>query len=512
VIAPPTVRDLLAGDALGGARLVGGAAGLDQPVRAVVVAERVDRAAPEAGAAVLLVAREGATSLDADVALRHAADRGAALVLLPEGMTGPSTARIADRLATPAIVHTAQDPHALARTLDAVVRAPRLAAAELALAAARAVRLAGAEPQRAVLALSSALALPVAIVDAEGAEVAGDAGDTPSPAALPDGLLADVPRTLPDAATGGLFVSAPILLAAAPEAWLIAGPARLGPGRAAAVAEALEVACAGLAGVFARRRLALERDARFRVGLLAELLALSGPPPPQLAERLVAAGWRTAGWHVALHLSAPGASEARIAAATARVERLLADHRFDGPLAPASDGWSTWVTSEGEPAAAAYRGLVRAARALVGAAAPELVLHGGVGAPRAGVRGLGQTVAEARHASVLAGAAGDRPAVEHVGEQDGRRLLLGSIGSPSFRAYAESLLAPLTDGAEPALLQTLESYLDHESSAASTAAALGVHRNTIAQRIRRAEQLLGVSLAQVDERLTLQLACRVLRS
>jgi DNA-binding PucR family transcriptional regulator len=91
-------------------------------------------------------------------------------------------------------------------------------------------------------------------------------------------------------------------------------------------------------------------------------------------------------------------------------------------------------------------------------------------------------------------------------------MLLGSIGSPSFRAYAESLLAPLTDGAEPALLQTLEAYLDHESSAASTAAALGVHRNTISQRIRRAEQLLGVSLAQVDERLTLQLACRVLRS
>jgi PucR family transcriptional regulator, purine catabolism regulatory protein len=506
VSAAPTVRDLVAGEPLAGARLLGGASGLDAPVRAVVVAQRVDRAAPEPGAAVLLVAAE--TSLDADVALRHAADRGAALVLLPEGVPGPSTARIADRLAIPAIVHGADDPYALARALDTLVRAPRLAAAELALAAARAVRLAGAEPQRAVPALAAALALPVAIVDAEGAEIAP--ASPGSPPALADGLLAAVPRTLPDAASGGLLVSAPILLAAAPEAWLIAGPARLGPGRAEAVLEALEVAAAGLAGAFARRRLALERDARFRAGLLAELLALSGPPPPQLAERLVAAGWRTAGWHVALHLSAPGADEARIAAATARVERLLAEHGFDGPVAPASDGWSTWVTSEGEPVAAGYRALVRAARALVSAAAPQLVLHGGVGAPRAGVRGLGQTVAEARQASVLA--AGDRPAVEHVGEQDGRRLLLGSLGSPSFRAYAESLLAPLTDGAEPALLQTLEAYLEHESSAASTAAALGVHRNTVAQRVRRAEQLLGVSLAQVDERLTLQLACRVLRS
>jgi DNA-binding PucR family transcriptional regulator len=36
-------------------------------------------------------------------------------------------------------------------------------------------------------------------------------------------------------------------------------------------------------------------------------------------------------------------------------------------------------------------------------------------------------------------------------------------------------------------------------------------RNTRAQRIRRAEQLLGVSLSLPDERLTLQLACRALR-
>jgi hypothetical protein len=275
----------------------------------------------------------------------------------------------------------------------------------------------------------------------------------------------------------------------------------MGPWRTGAVVEALEVAAAGLAGAFARRRLALERDARFRAGLLAELTALSGPPSPQLTERLVAAGWRTAGWHVGLHLGAPGVAEAE----TARVERLLRAHGFAGPVAPSSDGWSTWVTSDAEPPPDAYRAIVRAARALVLTAAPGLLLQGGVGAPRAGVRGLGQTLAEARHAGALAHA----PAVEHVGEQDGRRLLLGSLGSPSFRAYAEALLAPLGD--EPALLETLETYLEHESSVAGTAAALGVHRNTIAQRIRRAEHLLGVSLGQVDERLTLQLACRVLR-
>jgi purine catabolism regulator len=502
--AAPTVRDLLASAPLAGAVLLGGGSGLDRPVRSVLVAERVDHAAVSAGAAVLLVTRDGATSLDADIALRHAADRQAAAVLLVEGLAGPSTARIADRLGVPAVAHAAGDPHALAHALDALVRAPRLARAEATLAAARAVRGAGAAPLRAVIDLAVLLRAPVAIVDAEGVDVAG-----PAPGELPAGLLADVPRTLPAAA--GLLVAAPIVLGGPPEAWLVAGPEAFGPARAATVADALEVAAAGLAGAFARRRLALERDARFRSGLLAELLALAGPPPPQLAERVVAAGWRTAGWHVGVHLSAAGADEVRIGANAARVEALLDEHGVSGPLVPAPGGWSAWVTSDGEPDGADYRALVRAVRAVARAAAPELVLHAGVGAPRAGVRGIAHSVAEARHASVLAGAAGPRPAVEHVGELDGRRLLLGSYGSAAFRAYAESLLAPLVDGGEPELLATLEAYLDHESSAASTAAALAVHRNTVAQRIRRAEQLLGVSLSLPDERLTLQLACRALR-
>ena len=167
--AAPSVRDLLAGPSLAGARLAGGAAGLDRGVLSVVVASRVDRADVAPGAAVLLVA--ASTSLDADVALRHAADRGAALVLLPEAIVGPSTARIADRLSIPAVVHAAADAHALAGALDAAVRAPQLQAAELCLAVARAVLAAGADPQRAVPALATALALPVTIVDAEGAEI-----------------------------------------------------------------------------------------------------------------------------------------------------------------------------------------------------------------------------------------------------------------------------------------------------------------------------------------------------
>jgi DNA-binding PucR family transcriptional regulator len=58
---------------------------------------------------------------------------------------------------------------------------------------------------------------------------------------------------------------------------------------------------------------------------------------------------------------------------------------------------------------------------------------------------------------------------------------------------------------------TLRTYLELESSVSSTAAALGIHRNTVTHRINRIEQLLATSLARADERLVLQLACRVLQ-
>jgi len=40
---------------------------------------------------------------------------------------------------------------------------------------------------------------------------------------------------------------------------------------------------------------------------------------------------------------------------------------------------------------------------------------------------------------------------------------------------------------------------------------LGLHRNTVANRIRRIADLLGVSLDDAENRLSLQLACRMLR-
>ena len=58
------------------------------------------------------------------------------------------------------------------------------------------------------------------------------------------------------------------------------------------------------------------------------------------------------------------------------------------------------------------------------------------------------------------------------------------------------------------LLLTLESYLDHGSSLAETAAALHVHRNTLLHRLDRIESLCQVNLKDAIERLNFHVALK----
>ncbi|WP_345196689.1 helix-turn-helix domain-containing protein, partial [Streptomyces lavendulae] len=59
-----------------------------------------------------------------------------------------------------------------------------------------------------------------------------------------------------------------------------------------------------------------------------------------------------------------------------------------------------------------------------------------------------------------------------------------------------------------ALRDTLRGWLAHHGSWDRTAAALGVHRNTVRQRIARAAGLLGADLDDPDTRMELWFALR----
>ncbi|MER5763172.1 PucR family transcriptional regulator [Streptomyces sp. NPDC002082] len=82
--------------------------------------------------------------------------------------------------------------------------------------------------------------------------------------------------------------------------------------------------------------------------------------------------------------------------------------------------------------------------------------------------------------------------------------LAGLVGAAEARAHAEALLGPLS----PALRDTLRAWLAHHGSWDRSAAALGIHRNTVRQRIARAAALLGSDLDDPDTRMELWFALR----
>ena len=70
--------------------------------------------------------------------------------------------------------------------------------------------------------------------------------------------------------------------------------------------------------------------------------------------------------------------------------------------------------------------------------------------------------------------------------------VVGLLGTARATAFARSFLAPLGDDA--VLLETLDAFLRRHGSRGETAVELGVHRNTVRNRVEHIESLLGATL------------------
>jgi sugar diacid utilization regulator len=235
-------------------------------------------------------------------------------------------------------------------------------------------------------------------------------------------------------------------------------------------------------------------------------------------EQATAAGWRLGGRHTGVHVRARGRTAQAVV--LDRLREALTAHGIDVDPIPDTDGWSLWTTDDvatKETAAAdegaAVSRAVRHALLAVERDLPGTRLCAGIGTADDGAAGLRHTLHEARRASQLAAARNVPGAVEHIGTNNVKRLLSNRYLTSMQLDLAHQLLRPLVAAdASGQLVHTLSCYLDNESSATATATALGVHRNTVLQRLDRIRSLLTVEFNDADERLALHLATRLVQS
>ncbi|MYQ73417.1 PucR family transcriptional regulator, partial [Streptomyces sp. SID4934] len=124
--------------------------------------------------------------------------------------------------------------------------------------------------------------------------------------------------------------------------------------------------------------------------------------------------------------------------------------------------------------------------------------------------GMAQTARAWREALAAARAAHAEPRLGPVAHWSalGPYRLLTALSAPTA---ADPATAPLLTGAHRELARTAETYLDHAGQAGRTAAALGVHRQTLYYRLSRVEQLTGLDLDDGEDRLLLHMALKAAR-
>jgi hypothetical protein len=265
-----------------------------------------------------------------------------------------------------------------------------------------------------------------------------------------------------------------------------------------------QVAVARVAGLLA---LELARDEAVRQaadrGPRGEALPSGGPP-----------------WVVALARQRDPGSDPGDSTARERREQLRREIRLLAParrLALRGDADSLEMrlvcAASTRPTGSAADGDASGLGDLVARAAQLLGRTVAVSRPFAGPADRPTAEAEARATLEAASALPDPPTVAHAERLPAYRLLGALHNLPDGQRLAGAILEPLQAGRPDVRrerLETLRAILDH-GGVNEAAAALGVHRNTVAYRLHRIEDLTGWRLSDPDLRVPLALALRIVQ-
>jgi PucR family transcriptional regulator, purine catabolism regulatory protein len=505
---PVTLRQLLAHPTLADAQQVGGLA-LDRPVRRITVRAGIDATELDRDDVVVVTGIDDVAGWQVEAGVRRCARVGVCGLVLPGGEHEPLTTSVllAERLDLPLVLLSADaNPHEVALRLAQLVATPEVVRAEQVLRFVRRMRGQADSLDGVTATVSEVVEAPVSALGPDGELVQGEH----APASFRRDL------TLPQVVVEEQIthVIHPVSAGSAP-LWLDIALTCPAPAQVEVAQAVLAAAEPWAMSWLATRRLAAERDARARTTLLADLLRLREDAGTVTRHRAAILGWRLDGWHTAVYLRRLNEPPTDNLADRDEIVRALGRAGIDGPLVEQSDGWVAWQTVRDEPSPQDVKNVLEAVRRMLALLGSRIELAAGVGRLHPGIGGLARTVDEAREAALsidptsMDAGADPGARIAHIDALGVGRLVRAWTRSRSARALANTLLAPLAE--QETLLTTLDVYLEHESSVVATAAALGLHRNTVADRIARSQRILGVDLHDPDDRLAVELACRTLR-
>lgn len=511
------MHQLLASPLLQGAEVIGGGDHLDVAVSDIVLRRNVDRDTMLAAGEALILDGDDSSghTYRIDVAIRLLVDaRGAGLIVVnpPVGYE-LSARRLGNRLGVAVVALESEDCSKLAHELRAEMWHVDVVNAALMNEALRVLggrRLTTVED--VVAYLGSVTTTRCALLSNDRELVVGDSIE------LGSRRLANSSAHLADRSERAALHSAPVVLAPGePISYWLVAESEASDSSQRALSSILSLGSWYLATLLAAARVRAERDARQRIAVLNHILDTSDPHEGELRSQMMTLGWSASGWNTALHIRLQGHQDSsRLTTHFEELRERLVEVGLDGPLIERNDGWSGWVTTGEEPPATSFPEMMRlldlALQRFV-AAHDGLMTHAGIGRPHRELDGLRKSLAEANEASLIAQAHNrERSAIEHIDQIGVQRILMGWFASEEFAQYATSVLLPLaSEGSDNEMVPTLEAYLDANCSTTDAALALGVHRNTVTNRIRRVSETLGVDLEDPETRLSLQLACRMSR-
>lgn len=144
----------------------------------------------------------------------------------------------------------------------------------------------------------------------------------------------------------------------------------------------------------------------------------------------------------------------------------------------------------------------------------DVPVAAGVGRYHPGIRGLQRSYQEARHALVLGVEMAPTGRTYYFANLGVYPLLLPLVGTPEAEAFLEETLGTLESydrRSNSELIRTLDAYFANEENLGKTAGALHLHRNSLAYRLRRVQEISGISLEDAEGRFRVQLALKLRR-